>query len=211
MFSERRAAACAALALVGLWPGSALAHGLIPGANQFYVGLLHPLLAPAHVLALLTLGLALGRGGDSRRDPSVLTLILGLMAGALLSVPLGDPGTDAALLALAVGCALLTAGNRLGPRWVLAALAGAVGLAVGLGSGDPAFTPQQRWVTMGGSLVGALVLAKVVFSSAATRAFSACTASGPIFCRNGNSSHPPMPQAKPKLRTISVGPVSSPP
>jgi urease accessory protein len=159
MCSERRAAACAALALVGLWPGSALAHGLIPGANQFYVGLLHPLLAPAHVLALLTLGLALGRGGDSRRDPSVLTLILGLMAGALLSVPLGDPGTDAALLALAVGCALLTAGNRLGPRWLLAALAGAVGLAVGLGSGDPAFTPQQRWVTMGGSLVGAFVIA----------------------------------------------------
>ena len=159
MFSERRAAACAALALVGLWPGSALAHGLIPGANQFYVGLLHPLLAPAHLLALLTLGLALGRGGDSRRDPSVLTLIAGLVAGTLLSAPLGDPGTDAALLALAVGCALLTAGNRLGPRWLLAALAGAVGLAVGLGSGDPAFTPQQRWVTMGGSLVGALVIA----------------------------------------------------
>ena len=105
-------------------------------------------------------------GVTSRYSSSVMYSMhsskLNFTAGAmfsLLSVPLGDPGTDAALLALAVGCALLTAGNRLGPRWVLAALAGAVGLAVGLGSGDPAFTPQQRWVTMGGSLVGALVIA----------------------------------------------------
>ena len=34
---------------------------------------------------------------------------------------------------------------------------------------------------------------------------------GPIFCRNGVSSQPPMPQAMPKLRLNSVGPVSRPP
>lgn len=51
----------------------------------------------------------------------------------------------------------------------------------------------------------------VVVSSAATRALSRCVASGPTFCMNGVSSHPPMLQAMPKLRTNSVGLGSSPP
>lgn len=153
------AAGAAALLLLPLWPAAAWAHGSIPGANQFYIGFLHPLLAPAHLLALVALGLALGIGGEGRKAWTVQALAAGLVAGGLLSLPLGDPNTDALLFALAVLLSLLIAFQRLGPRGTLATLALLVGLAVGLGSGDPVFTTAQRFIAVGGSVVGALIVA----------------------------------------------------
>ena len=46
-------------------PGTALAHGSIEGIGDFYSGILHPALVPAHLLVLLSLGLLLGQQGLS--------------------------------------------------------------------------------------------------------------------------------------------------
>jgi len=143
-------------------PAVAFAHGEIPGATPFYAGLLHPLLAPAHLLALLGLGLYLGRTDESHKDGAVTALAVALAVGGALSLPLGDPGTDRWLLALSLLAAALVAALRPAARALgsafSAALAAAVGLAVGLGSGDPAFTPWNRFLAIGGSAVGALLL-----------------------------------------------------
>ena len=42
---------------------AASAHGTIPGINQFYNGVMHPFLAPAHLLSLLALALLAGQQG----------------------------------------------------------------------------------------------------------------------------------------------------
>ena len=152
---QRRAALAGALALL---PLGALAHGAIPGATPFYVGLLHPLLAPAHVLMLLALGLYLGRVDEPRKAVAIWALALGLVLGGLLTLPLSDPDTDRGLLPLALTCAVLVAAGRTGPAGLVATVCALAGLLVGLGSGDPGFGPWQRFLTIGGSVVGALLI-----------------------------------------------------
>lgn len=144
--------------LLALSPITALAHGAIPGATPFYVGLLHPLLAPAHVLALLALGLYLGRVDEPRKALAIWALGLGLVLGGLLTLPLADPDTDRGLLPVALVCAVLVAAGRTGPAGLVATVCGLIGLLVGLGSGDPGFAPWQRFLTIGGSVVGALLI-----------------------------------------------------
>lgn len=153
-----RAAQAGLIALAALSPMAALAHGAIPGATPFYVGLLHPLLAPAHVLTLLALGLYLGRVDEPRKAVAIWALALGLVLGGLLTLPAADPDTDRGLLPLALTCAVLVAAGRTGPAGLVAALCGLAGLMVGLGSGDPGFDPWQRFLTIGGSVVGALLI-----------------------------------------------------
>lgn len=148
----------AGLGLLALTTPSALAHGAIPGATPFYVGLLHPLLAPAHVLALLALGLYLGRADEARKAVAIWALALGLVLGGLLTLPLSDPDTDRGLLPVALACAVLVAAGRTGPVGLVATVCALIGLLVGLGSGDPGFAPWQRFLTIGGSVVGALLI-----------------------------------------------------
>lgn len=139
-------------------PLPAMAHGSIPGATVFYNGFLHAFLAPAHALSLVALALWGGGQGEARKGLLINALALGLVAGALLAGALGDPNTDPVLLSLALVCSLMVALQWVGPRWWLACVAFAVGAAVALGSGDPAFTGMRRLSLLGGAGVGAVIL-----------------------------------------------------
>jgi hypothetical protein len=146
--------------LVLLWacPLPALAHGSIPGANVFYNGFLHPFLAPAHAIGLAALALWLGGQGEARKGLLINALALGLLAGALLAGHWGDPNTDLALLVLALACSLMVAFQWMGPRWWVAGVTFAMGAAVALGSGDPAFSGMPRLSLLGGACIGAVIL-----------------------------------------------------
>lgn len=139
-------------------PVPALAHGSIPGANVFYNGFLHPFLAPAHAISLAALALWVGGQGEARKGVMINSLALGLLAGALLAGTLGDPNTDIALLVLALGCSLMVALRWQGPRWWMASITFALGAAVALGSGDPAFSGMPRLTLLGGGCIGAVIL-----------------------------------------------------
>lgn len=139
-------------------PLPALAHGSIPGANVFYNGFLHPFLAPAHAIGLAALALWVGGQGEARKGLLINALALGLLAGALLAGPWGDPNTDTALLVLALACSLMAAFQWTGPRWWLAGVTFAMGAAVALGSGDPAFSGMPRLTLLGGACIGAVIL-----------------------------------------------------
>lgn len=70
---------------LGLTPGGAHAHAL-GDINDFYGGLLHPLITPEHLLAIVAMGLLAGQQGASR-DQSVawmMAFALALASGALL-------------------------------------------------------------------------------------------------------------------------------
>ena len=51
--------------LLLLAPGLAVAHSPMQGIGNFYGGILHPILVPSHLLALLSLGLLIGQSGVS--------------------------------------------------------------------------------------------------------------------------------------------------
>jgi hydrogenase/urease accessory protein HupE len=139
-------------------PLPALAHGAIPGANVFYNGFLHPFLAPAHALALAALALWVGGQGEARKGLHINALALGLLVGALLAGPAGDPNTDPALLVLALACSLMVAFQWTGPRWWVGGVTFALGTAVALGSGDPSFSGMARLSLIGGACIGAVIL-----------------------------------------------------
>lgn len=74
----------------GLAPKGVHAHAL-GDINDFYGGLLHPLITPEHLLAIIVVGLLTGQQGSSR-DQSVawlMTFALALASGALLAWRIG--------------------------------------------------------------------------------------------------------------------------
>jgi hypothetical protein len=139
----------------------AAAHSPIAGIGIFYSGALHPFISPAHLIALLALGLAIGQRGQ-RRDgdlsliqPPLLTLIAALMLGLALHGAAGDPDTDRALLGLAAATGLGVAAAWQVPRAVLLVLSVAVGLAVALASAPTGVQGRTLWASLAGTGVAA--------------------------------------------------------
>ena len=147
-----------------LLPGAALAHSPIPGIGGFYEGLLHPLLVPAHLLALVGLGLWLGQQPLPRIESALLSFSLLLVAGLVLAAfaPPGG-GQTSLLLACALGVGLLVAAAWSLPRYATAGVAGVVGLLVGLDSAPEATGMRARLIVLAGVGVGVhLLLLNVV-------------------------------------------------
>jgi len=147
-----------------LSPGMALAHSPIPGIGGFYNGLLHPLVVPAHLLALLALGLWLGQQALPRVESALLSFSLLLLAGLVLAAfaPPGG-GQTSLLLACALGLGLLVAAAWPLPRYAAAAVAGVVALLVGLDSAPEAGGMRARLIVLAGVGLGVhLLLLNVV-------------------------------------------------
>lgn len=101
---------------------------MIPGVGGFAGGLVHPLLVPAHLIALLVLGLFIGQ--QAPRHRVVLRTVLGasLIAGvALVVAAFAVMDADVAVLAIAAAAGLAVSVARpfwLATAWPLPALAG---------------------------------------------------------------------------------------
>jgi urease accessory protein len=152
------------IALAGcgaFWLAPAHAHSPIEGLGDFYAGALHPLLAPAHLIALLALGLAIGQraSGDLQRAKAPLIALLASLPLALATHRvLGDPDTDRALLVLAAGLGLIVAAQAALPPAVLVVLAAATALNIGWGSGPGAAQGTARALALAGTAGAALLL-----------------------------------------------------
>jgi len=156
------------------WPALAWAHSPVPGLGRFYSGMLHPVLAPAALIALVALGLLIGQRGLANARLPVLAFlvavalggVVGSQFGLLLGPELGpEAGTQSPGLnvdALLLGLGLLVAGCVLTawqpPPAALMALAGSVGALAGLGLSDMAVS-EGRWVVLAGTWLGAAFLA----------------------------------------------------
>lgn len=153
------ARSAAAAAAAGLASASALAHSPIPGIGIFYSGALHPFISPAHLVALLALGLAIGQ--RAQRGAADLALLkpplLALLAAtvAALAITLagvwGDPDTDRVLLVLAAATGMAVAAAWGPPLPVLMALAGAVAVAVLIASAPTGVDAAARRTSLIGT------------------------------------------------------------
>jgi len=137
-----------------------------PVAHALVDGLLHPLLAPAHVVALAGLAVAAGRAG--LRLATVAAFAPGLIAGlGALAWGVGETPAPDVLLAVAGFCGILAAALPRVPAWLVVALAPIVGIAIGLDS-PPEVTSLKEAVLM---LLGTACGGVIAFAVLALAAF----------------------------------------
>lgn len=150
----QRLRATAALAFASL-PNIASAHGTTAGLGTFFSGVVHPLLEPAHLVAMIALGLLIGQWPEGEEPhgvrPAFAAAVLGgaIAAGAGVSLE-----TDVALLvaAMVAGLSVVLAVR---PPWLAcAALGVTIGAGIGLGSRPDVATTRDLVTTLAGVVIG---------------------------------------------------------
>src|SRR6056297_2663516 len=121
-----------ALLLLGV-PGVVRAHSPIEGVGEFYGGMLHPLLVPAHALALLVYSLLVGQRGIRAMHlayPAFMAaLAVGLFAAGFSIAPALP--SETLLLVLADCCGLLVALHAPVPLFMFVPLGAVLGVVMG--------------------------------------------------------------------------------
>lgn len=147
-----------ALLLLNL-PCAARAHSPIEGIGEFYGGMLHPLLVPAHALALLIFSLLVGQRGVRAMRLAYPSFAVALAAGlswAGYSLSPAPP-VETALLGLAACCGLLVALHWPVPLFVFALLGALLGAVIGADSGVAGLSRQETFAALFGAWTGAVV------------------------------------------------------
>ena len=116
-------------------PRPAFAHAAIQGVDEFAAGILHPLMTPAHVLVLLSLGLLLGQHPPLRLKTPLLSFAV-FAAAALCATTfhLAAAVPQSLILALALCGAIFVSAAWPMPAPAQAILFAAAALAVGFDS-----------------------------------------------------------------------------
>jgi urease accessory protein len=159
-----RGAAVAALALDA---GPAVAHEVVAGIGGFYGGLLHPLLVPAHVLALTGLGLFIG--AQPRQLWAALTaafatsLIIGVIAIVSAASPLYQ---DNVVVMVAAVAGILVALARPMVAAVSLPMVAIAGIAIMLDSVPHDISMQTTFVALVGTVVAVFVVTICVAAAA---------------------------------------------
>jgi urease accessory protein len=138
---------------------------LVAGVAGFYGGVLHPFLVPAHVMALVGLGLLIGR--QESRVVLTSAFVAGLTGGlAAIAAAFGETPADLVLLTTAAIAGLLVASGIALPAWAGAPLACVIGAAIALDSPPTEPTIREADAALFGTWLGAIILAVVVTACA---------------------------------------------
>ena len=163
-------AICCKLAGMGVlacaWPGIVQAHSPIPGIGTFYSSLLHPVMVPTHALVLVALSLFLGQHGRSAARLGLIVLILAFRVGLAGSMTLTDAGpSEQSLLMFAAILAGLVTSARPLPLWLIAGVAFAAGVPLGLDSGPDPLNRHEVLLAVAGVWVGVALLSTLIAGS----------------------------------------------
>jgi hydrogenase/urease accessory protein HupE len=142
-------------AALGVLPATAHAHSPVEGMNEFYNGVLHPLLVPAHVLLILATGLFLGQRGPRENRLALPAFFLAAAAGLALAGSGMEPDTVRGLLlagTMAIG--LLIAVGRRAPLPLYPAAGAFAGFFLGLDSAPETLETRERILALVGTGVG---------------------------------------------------------
>lgn len=117
------------------WPVEARAHSPFPGAGDFIGGLLHPVTSPTHVLAIIGLGLMAGRRTLVEVKEPAITFTIGSALGLSLTLTgMMKTGPSVVLIVIALIAGTLLASEKFLPLVPTNALYGAAGMFLGLDS-----------------------------------------------------------------------------
>lgn len=135
----------------------ASAHGSSKSLGNFFGGVVHPLLEPAHLVALLALALYLGQHGLESTGPAVPCFIAGLVPSLVVAGFGWHPGTDAVLLVIATLTGITVAASAAFPTLLLCAGCAVAGAAIGLGSSPESVSGGALVATLIGTGIGAII------------------------------------------------------
>jgi urease accessory protein len=155
------------LTVAVLLPAKAIAHAPYEGAGSFHGGVLHPLLVPAHALAILAAGLLIGQR-PLRPGPAMAHYGAGLLIGfgAMIWAVVPQSAPEVLLAAAAMSGAVVALAWPV-PKWLINALALVIGLALALDSPPHVISIQQANVIVIGTFCGAVMLLVAVVEAAA--------------------------------------------
>jgi hydrogenase/urease accessory protein HupE len=161
-------------ALVLMLPARAEAHIGIEGMDGFSAGMLHPILAPHHLMVLAALGLRSGQRGVDDMKATMAGLLAGLALGGIAGWWLALPAPPfLAAVALAVLLATAAAANAPSAR-LPAMLSGlATGALVNIAQIYHSTATEDGWPAITGSVLATMLL---VFNTA----FLASLAARPV-------------------------------
>ncbi|GAC1632985.1 MAG: HupE/UreJ family protein [Nevskia sp.] len=135
------------LVLPVLVPAPAYAHLSGVKVDDFWLGLLHPLISLEDAAAFVALGLLAGQAGETKGLRTVATFCLGLGLGAMLGASgVQGPWVSGLDLASLILLGALVAIARELPLLLLLLLAAVFGLAHGLNNGIEAVPPVKPWL-----------------------------------------------------------------
>jgi urease accessory protein len=144
----------AAAVFVLLNADPALAHSTTPGATGFIGGLLHPFVAPAHLMALGALGLLLGQQAARERTVLLAIFAVALAAGvAAIASALAAQNPDVAVLAAAAILGLLVALARPVPLIGVVPVLFVTGVAIELDSVPQEISVAETLLALAGTSV----------------------------------------------------------
>ena len=158
-----------AVAFLLFLPGAVLAHSPIKGMDSFYNGVLHPVLVPAHLLAIMTAGLLIGQQGVKRMQAPLITflfiLIAALTATGYFDLALPESTGVMLLLSMAVLSGVLVALEMELSLMPLMAIGVVVALLVGMDSSQPELQGRAKLAILTGTGVGGFLL--ILYAAAA--------------------------------------------
>jgi hydrogenase/urease accessory protein HupE len=158
------------LALVlACMPGIALAHAPIEGMDSFYNGVLHPVLVPAHLLAIMTAGMLIGQQGVKRMQAPLIAFLFVLIAAltttGFLDLSLPESVGERLLLSMAVLCGVLVAVEMELSLMPLMTLGIVLAFLVGMDSSQPELQGRAKLAILTGTGVGGFLL--ILYAAAA--------------------------------------------
>jgi urease accessory protein len=149
----------AVLAALLLAADPAHAHDVVAGVGGFYGGLLHPLLVPAHVLALTSLGLLIGQQTPRQRAGLLGLFAASLIAGIMVIVAaFAVTSAGHAILAVTAAAGIAVAVARPVSMLVSGPLAMVAGAAIALDSVPQEISMLTTLVALIGTAIGAFLL-----------------------------------------------------
>jgi urease accessory protein len=155
MNRNRFTIACLSLLIA---PETSLAHSPIEGIGNFYNGLLHPVMVPAHLLLLTAVGIFLGQQGTKIFQTALAVFGLATVAGLVAAWFSAANETEAIILLLSAVTGLLIA---IAPKVTLplcAAIALLAGFLLAIDSAQEQLSGKDRFVSLFGSGIAIYLL-----------------------------------------------------
>jgi hydrogenase/urease accessory protein HupE len=138
---------------------SALAHAPIEGIGNFYNGLLHPILIPAHLLLLVAIGLFIGQQGSEKVEATLASFALATIIGLTLSWFSIGIQAESLILILSTATGLLIAFNPQVKRPVAMIVGALTGFSLGIDSAQEMLSGQEKLASLFGSGIAIYFLA----------------------------------------------------
>lgn len=137
--------------------GAAQAHTPIQGIGNFYNGILHPLITPAHLLYLVALGLLMGQAGLQRLGAPMGVFAISMAAGLVVNgaaIATVDNPEKILLTGIVLNGVLAMLAFDLRITLLLLS-AGVGGMLIGLDSTPDGLSGNARYAMLLGSALGA--------------------------------------------------------